>query len=99
MIQQVNRLEARDAWQAQARETFRDDIDRQQLALTTGVLTLEESSGSAEDKVARWLEQHAELHDRWCRLISEVRSGNEPGFALFTVAVRALVGLAESSSE
>ncbi|GAB2725613.1 NAD-glutamate dehydrogenase [Halomonas garicola] len=99
MIQQVNRLEARDAWQAQARETFRDDIDRQQLALTTGVLTLEESSGSAADKVDRWLEQHAELHDRWCRLISEVRSGNEPGFALFTVAVRALVGLAESGSE
>ncbi|WNK19382.1 NAD-glutamate dehydrogenase [Halomonas piscis] len=98
MIQQVNRLEARDAWQAQARETFRDDIDRQQLALTTGVLTLE-GSGSAADKVGRWLEQHAELHDRWCRLISEVRSGNEPGFALFTVAIRALVGLAESGSE
>ncbi|BBI60476.1 hypothetical protein HSBAA_17820 [Vreelandella sulfidaeris] len=32
MIQQVTQLEVRDAWQAQARETFRDDIERQQLA-------------------------------------------------------------------
>ncbi|GAA3900906.1 NAD-glutamate dehydrogenase GdhB [Halomonas cibimaris] len=99
MIQQVTRLKARDAWQAQARETFRDDIDRQQLALTTSVLTLEAGSGSAEDKVAQWLEQNVELHSRWCRLINEVRSGNQTGFALFTVAIRALVGLAESGSE
>jgi glutamate dehydrogenase len=99
MIQQVSQLEARDAWQAQARETFRDDIDRQQLALTTSVLTLEAASSSAEEKVAQWLEQNVELHSRWCRLINEVRSGSESGFALFTVAVRALVGLAESGSE
>ncbi|WP_017429896.1 NAD-glutamate dehydrogenase [Vreelandella jeotgali] len=98
MIQQVNRLEARDAWQAQARETFRDDIDRQQLALTISVLTLEAGDGSAEDKVAQWLEQNVELHTRWCHLIDEVRSGSESGFALFAVAVRALVGLAESGS-
>ncbi|MGO1626311.1 MAG: NAD-glutamate dehydrogenase, partial [Halomonadaceae bacterium] len=99
MIQQVSQLEARDAWQAQARETFRDDIDRQQLALTTSVLTLEAGSGSAEEKVAQWLEQNIELHGRWCRLIDEVRSGSESGFALFAVAVRALVGLAESGSD
>ncbi len=99
MIQQVTQLEARDAWQAQARETFRDDIDRQQLALTTSVLTLEAGSGSAEEKVAQWLEQNVELHSRWCRLIDEVRSGSESGFALFAVAVRALVGLAESGSD
>ncbi|MDN6179815.1 MAG: NAD-glutamate dehydrogenase [Halomonas subglaciescola] len=100
MIQQVVQLEARDAWQAQARETFCDDIDRQQLALTTGVLRLatqgSSAAGSAEEQVAQWLEQNAELHHRWCRLIDEVRSGSESSFALFAVAVRALVGLAES---
>ncbi len=99
MIQQVTRLEVRDAWQAQARETFRDDIDRQQLALTTSVLKLEAGSRDTQERVAQWLEQHAELHRRWCRLIEEVRSGSEGGFALFAVAVRELVDLAESDSE
>ncbi|WP_249977076.1 NAD-glutamate dehydrogenase [Vreelandella olivaria] len=99
MSQQVTRLEVRDAWQAQARETFRDDIDRQQLALTTSVLKLEAGSRDTQERVAQWLEQHADLHRRWCRLIEEVRGGSEGGFALFAVAVRELVDLAESDSE
>ncbi|MYL22601.1 NAD-glutamate dehydrogenase [Vreelandella massiliensis] len=99
MIQQVTQLDVRDTWQAQARETFRDDIDRQQLALTTSVLKLDAGSRDAEERVAQWLEQHADLHRRWCRLIEEVRSGSESGFALFAVAVRELVDLAESDSE
>ncbi|MCL5425990.1 MAG: NAD-glutamate dehydrogenase, partial [Gammaproteobacteria bacterium] len=99
MIQQVTQLEVRDAWQAQARETFRDDIERQQLALTTSVLKLDAGSRDTEERVAQWLDQHADLHRRWCRLIEEVRGGNEGGFALFAVAVRELVDLAESDSE
>lgn len=99
MIQQVTQLEVRDAWQAQARETFRDDIDRQQLAVTTSVLKLEAGSRDTQERVAQWLEQHADLHRRWCRLIDEVRGGSEGGFALFAVAVRELVDLAESDSE
>ncbi|MCO7246662.1 NAD-glutamate dehydrogenase [Halomonas sp. Mc5H-6] len=99
MIQQVTQLEVRDAWQAQARETFRDDIDRQQLALTTSVLKLEAGSRDTQERVAQWLDQHADLHRRWCRLIDEVRGGSEGGFALFAVAIRELVDLAESDSE
>ena len=83
MSQQVTQLGVRDAWQVQARETFRDDIDRQQLALTTSVLKLEAGSRDTQERVDQWLEQHADLHRRWCRLIDEVRSGSEGGFALF----------------
>lgn len=96
MIQQVNKLKVRDAWQAQARETFRDDIDRQQLALTESVLNMESGSPETYQQVDQWLNQHAKLHTRWCRLINEVRAGNESGFALFAVAVRELVELANS---
>ncbi|MWJ29385.1 NAD-glutamate dehydrogenase [Halomonas sp. ZH2S] len=99
MIQQVTELDVRDSWQAQARETFRDDIDRQQLALTSSVLKLEAGNRDTQERVAQWLALHAHLHQRWCRLIEEVRSGNEGGFALFAVAVRELVDLAESDSE
>ncbi|MFG6667934.1 NAD-glutamate dehydrogenase [Halomonas sp. HNIBRBA4712] len=99
MTHQVTQLEVRDAWQAQARETFRDDIDRQQLALTVSVLKLDAGSRDTQELVEQWLEQHGDLHRRWRRLIDEVRGGTDGGFALFAVAVRELVDLAESGSE
>ena len=98
MIQQVSNLEVRDNWQAQARETFRDDINRQQLALTLGVLKTGEE-GEAGEGVDRWLADHASLHERWCGLIAEVRGGNQASFPLFAVAVRELVELAESNRD
>ncbi|MCE9663643.1 NAD-glutamate dehydrogenase [Halomonas sp. M5N1S17] len=99
MIQQVTNLEVGDSWQAQARETFRDDIDRQQLALTVSVLKTEDGR-EPEDRVDNWLQMHSSLHERWCRLIAEVRSGaSQASFPLFAVAVRELVDLAESNGE
>ncbi len=99
MIQQVSELHVRDSWQAQARETFRDDIDRQQLALTISVLKTEDGR-EADERVDNWLAMHASLHDRWCRLLAEVHSGGtQASFPLFAVAVRELVDLAESNGE
>ncbi|MGR4068977.1 NAD-glutamate dehydrogenase [Billgrantia sp. C5P2] len=98
MIQQVSNLDVRDSWQAQARETFRDDIDRQQLALTTSVLKTEDGR-EPDERVDNWLFMHASLHERWCRLIAEVRGGSQATFPLFAVAVRELVDLAESNGE
>ncbi|HSP57299.1 MAG TPA: NAD-glutamate dehydrogenase domain-containing protein, partial [Halomonas sp.] len=100
MIQQVTELKVRDSWQAQARESFRDDIDRQQLALTASVLKMEGGPREAVERVDQWLQLHAAMHERWCRLIAEVgRTGSQGGFPLFAVAVRELVDLAESNQE
>ncbi|SHF02949.1 glutamate dehydrogenase (NAD) [Modicisalibacter ilicicola DSM 19980] len=99
MTEQVNALEVRDTWQTQAREAFRDDLDRQQLALTVNVLNMEDAPKEAEPRVDQWLKQNSDLHDRWCKLIGEVRSGTQGGFALFAVAIRKLVDLSESNAE
>ncbi|ATJ83428.1 NAD-glutamate dehydrogenase [Halomonas beimenensis] len=99
ILQQVTRLEVRDGWQAKARETFRDDIERQQLALTASVLGMEGGSRDAAERVERWLSLHESMHQRWRRLLEEVGSGSQGGFPLFAVAVRELVDLAESNSE
>lgn len=98
LIGQITALRVRDSWQAQARDTFRDDVDRQQLALTVSVLGMEGGGTQAgAERVARWLQQNAEMHRRWCRLLEQVGSGSQGGFPLFAVAVRELVDLAESS--
>ncbi|WP_251976785.1 NAD-glutamate dehydrogenase [Salinicola avicenniae] len=99
MMHQVNELDVRDGWQAQARETFRDDLDRQQLALTVRVLGMSDAPREVEARVARWQEQHAPLFDRWNALLSEITAGTQVTFPLVAVAIRELVDLAESDSE
>ncbi|RAR59683.1 glutamate dehydrogenase (NAD) [Onishia taeanensis] len=99
MTEQINALEVRDSWQAQARETFRDDLDRQQLALTVGVLRMESGPREVEQRVEQWFENHAAMYQRWCRLLVEVHSGSQGGFPLFAVAIRELVDLAEGNAE
>ncbi|MDR5904944.1 NAD-glutamate dehydrogenase [Franzmannia qiaohouensis] len=99
MIDQINALEVRDSWQAQARESFRDDLDRQQLALTVGVIKLDSGARDVEQRVEQWLERHDRLFQRWCSLLAEVRSGSQGGFPLFSVAIRELADLAESNGE
>lgn len=96
MLQQVGRLEVSDNWQAQAQEAFRDDIERQQLALTVSVL-MAAAGHSPGERVDAWLTAHTSLYERWCRLVSEVRGGNQASFPLFAVAVRELVDFAESN--
>ncbi|MFY0991553.1 NAD-glutamate dehydrogenase [Halomonas sp. C05BenzN] len=99
MIQKITELKVRDSWQAQARETFRDDIDRQQLALTVSVLGMEGGPRDPVERVGQWLQLHEAMYQRWCRLLEQVGSGSQGGFPLFAVAVRELVDLAESSRE
>ncbi|QJQ95718.1 MULTISPECIES: NAD-glutamate dehydrogenase [Halomonadaceae] len=101
MGEQINALKVRDGWQAQARETFRDDLERQQLALSVGVLKMEDGPLDIDQRVEQWIERHDALYHRWCHLLAEVRSGGSQagGFALFAVAIRELVDLAESGSE
>ncbi|MBB3191547.1 NAD-glutamate dehydrogenase [Halomonas cerina] len=99
MSQQITQLKVRDSWQAQARDTFRDDIDRQQLALTVSVLGMEDGPWESVARVDQWLSYHQGMHQRWCRLLDEVGGGSQGGFPLFAVAVRELVDLAESNQE
>ncbi|PSJ22045.1 NAD-glutamate dehydrogenase [Halomonas sp. ND22Bw] len=99
LLQQVTRLEVSDGWEVKARETFRDDIERQQLALTSSVLSMEGGPRESAERVERWLSLHESMHQRWGRLLEEVGSGSQGGFPLFAVAVRELVDLAESNSE
>ncbi|MGJ7460955.1 NAD-glutamate dehydrogenase [Halomonas sp. MA07-2] len=99
LIGEITALKVRDSWQAQARDTFRDDVDRQQLALTVSVLRMEGGAREAGERVNQWLELHAGMHSRWCKLLEQVGSGVQGGFPQFAVAVRELVDLAESSQE
>ncbi|MDX5329504.1 MAG: NAD-glutamate dehydrogenase, partial [Marinobacter sp.] len=84
-------------WQALARESFREDLDWQQRALTTGVLKLARNPEDVMDSVDAWQVKHQPMIDRWKAMLAELKSAREPEYAMFSVALRELLDLAQST--
>ncbi|WP_097462432.1 NAD-glutamate dehydrogenase [Mangrovitalea sediminis] len=94
--QAINRLTPTTHWQALARESFREDLDWQQRALTVGVL----GQGSEEEPevlIERWAEKHEHLIERWTAMQTELRGVVDPEYAMFSVALRELLDLAQTT--
>jgi glutamate dehydrogenase len=84
-------------WQALARESFREDLDWQQRALTTGVLKLARKPEDVMASVDAWQVKHQPMIDRWKAMLAELKSAREPEYAMFSVALRELLDLAQST--
>ena len=84
-------------WQALARESFREDLEWQQRALTTGVLRLAEKPDDVSACVDAWLDRHVLMIQRWKSMLAELKGVREPEYAMFSVALRELLDLAQST--
>ncbi|MBB5321226.1 NAD-glutamate dehydrogenase [Marinobacter oulmenensis] len=84
-------------WQALARESFREDLDWQQRALTTGVLKLATKPGEVAESVELWQQKHQPMIDRWHVMLAELKGAREPEYAMFSVALRELLDLAQAT--
>ncbi len=84
-------------WQAMARDTYLEDLEWQQRTLSVGALKHMSEEGSAEDCVKQWSKQEAPLLKRWREMLTELHTTNSPDFAMFAVANRELLDLAQSS--
>ncbi len=96
---QIFEFQATSQWEALARESIQDDLNWQQLAITLGVIS--ECGGgkrTSDEMLDRWVESHAVMVDRWLALESEMRATANRGPAVFTVAIRELLDLAQSSA-
>lgn len=95
--QAINRLTPATHWQALARESFREDLDWQQRALTVGVLGQEPGNPDPARLIDLWYGKHEELIGRWDAMLAELRSVVDPEYAMFSVALRELLDLAQST--
>ncbi|MDH4874041.1 NAD-glutamate dehydrogenase [Pseudomonas sp. BN515] len=95
-LQQITSLPVESNWQALAREAFRDDLDWQQRAITVSVLQMNEGPADVEERVALWLDQHRALVDRWKVMLVELRASTATDYAMYAVANRELMDLAQS---
>jgi glutamate dehydrogenase len=93
----INRLSPTSHWQALARESFREDLDWQQRALTAGVLRMAGSDGDVDECLNHWMEHYQRMVERWKGMLEELRSTREPECAMFSVALRELLDLAQSA--
>ncbi len=96
-LQQITGLPVENNWQALAREAFRDDLDWQQRVITVSVLQMAEAPTDIEERAGVWLDQHRRLVDRWKLMLSELRSATTTDYAMYAVANRELMDLAQSA--
>jgi len=80
-----------------ARESYLEDLQAQQCTLAMGILRLRCEGLDRAACVERWEEQEAPLIARWRDMLAELHGTTAPDFAMFAVANRELLDLAQSS--
>ncbi|PTU74875.1 NAD-glutamate dehydrogenase [Pseudomonas mangrovi] len=95
--QQITSLAVENNWQALAREAYRDDLEWQQRAITVSILRML-AAADIEARLALWLEQQTQLVERWRGMLSELRSASGTDYAMYAVANRELLDLAQSAA-
>jgi glutamate dehydrogenase len=97
-LEQINNLDVHSHWQALAREAFRDDMDWQLRSLTVSVLNTEENSDMPMSELMDlWKTGHPNLVNRWQRMLDELRASDKAEYAMYSVALRELLDLAQAS--
>ena len=84
-------------WQAQARDTYLEDLEWQQRSLAVGAFKHICEQRDARLCIERWKEQEQVLITRWQAMLADLHSATTPDFAMFAVANRELLDLAQSS--
>jgi glutamate dehydrogenase len=85
-------------WQALARDTYMEDLEWQQRTLAVGALRHMGEDHNLLGCMQRWEEQEASLLARWQDMLTQLHATEAPDFAMFAVANRELLDLAQSST-
>lgn len=84
-------------WQALARDTYLEDLEWQQRSLAVGALKHLCEKGDSEACLRRWMDEQDALVTRWRETLTQLHATQNPDFAMFAVANRELLDLAQSS--
>ena len=95
---QISDISVENYWQAMARESFLDDIEVQIRSLTVSFVRLKPADKTIEEAFNSWTKQHQQMYDRWNSMMVELQNASMTDFAMFSVAMRELLDLAQASS-
>ena len=85
-------------WQALARDTYMEDLEWQQRTLAVGAIRHMGEDCNVLTCMQRWESQESALLSRWQEMLTELHATESPDFAMFAVANRELLDLAQSST-
>lgn len=86
----INQLGVSGYWQAMARESYLDDLSRQQQALTCNVVSQHKGNVDAEVVVAQWAAQNAGAVARVKQMLKQLQTEVQPEYSMFSVVLREL---------
>ena len=94
---QILGAKVENEWQALARDTFMEDLEWQQRTLAVGALRHVGEQRNILDCLRHWEKREALLLARWRTMLADLHAAPAPDFAMFAVANRELLDLAQSS--
>lgn len=89
---QIVSMSVENYWQALARESFRDELESQHATLTANLLAF-----SATGDISKWSEDFNSYIDRWSTMMNEIVASQDMDIAMYPVALRELLDLAQAS--
>ncbi len=93
----ITDVKVENEWQALARDSYLEDLEWQQRSLAVGALKHVCEKRDASLCIERWIEQEQILVNRWRSMLIQLHATEQPDFAMFAVANRELLDLAQSS--
>jgi len=94
---QIAQIKVDTFWQAMARESYMDDLESQLRSLTISLIKFSDGKNTIADLLAAWSQQQTILINRWKLMVNELQATSGTDFAVFSVALRELLDLAQAT--
>lgn len=95
---QIKSQKVESQWEEQMRHTLLDDIDWQQRRLSVNLLGLAPKREKVEDQIEYWFQSYEDIIKRWNDMVAELKATRVLGFTMFSVAIRSLLDLSQTTS-
>lgn len=93
----LSQFEVTNHWQSLARDSARDELNWQQRKLSKGLIGLAQDGVPIEQTIDEWIVKNHALISRWQNMLADIRSAPQADLAMFSVANRELMDLAQVS--
>ncbi|RYY03027.1 MAG: NAD-glutamate dehydrogenase [Gammaproteobacteria bacterium] len=94
---QIAQIKVDTFWQAMARESYMDDLESQLRSLTVSLVKSTGKKIDIPELIEKWSKQQSSLIGRWKLMVNELQAASGTDFAVFSVALRELLDLAQAT--
>lgn len=89
---QISEAPVENYWQALARESFLDELEKQMRNLVSAVISTDPQA-DASTQLDQWEQARKDAISRWRRFIDDMRASKSSDFAMFSVATKELMAM------